>query len=143
MEYSAEDGTRKQPIMVHRALLGSLERFFGVLIEHYAGNFPVWLAPEQVRVLPVTDDSAGYADKVLAGLKGAGLRAQIDKSGEKVGKKIRDAESMKVPFMVVVGKLEADAGQVALRRHKVGDLGKFSLQQAIDTIKEEETQKKI
>jgi threonyl-tRNA synthetase len=143
LEYSAEDGTRKQPIMVHRALLGSLERFFGILIEHYAGNFPVWLAPEQIRVLPVTDDAAPYAENVLAAFKGAGLRAQIDTSSEKIGKKIRGAESMKVPYMAVVGKVEAAAGQVALRRHKAGDLGKFGIQQAIEMIKEEEAQKRI
>ncbi|OGC90823.1 MAG: threonine--tRNA ligase [candidate division Zixibacteria bacterium RBG_16_53_22] len=143
IEYSAEDGTRARPIMIHRALLGSMERFFGILIEHYAGNFPVWLAPEQIRVLPVTDEAAPYAEKVLAALKGAGLRAQIDISNEKIGKKIRDAESLKVPYMAVVGKIEAAAGQVALRRHRAGDIGKYSLDQAIEMLKGLEAQKKI
>jgi threonyl-tRNA synthetase len=143
IEYSAEDGTRQRPIMIHRALLGSMERFFGILIEHYAGNFPVWMAPEQVRVLTVTDGANLYAERILAALKDSGIRAQIDDSSEKIGKKIRNAESMKVPYMAVVGKMEADAGQIALRRHKVGDLGKFSIEQAIEKIKSEAIQKKI
>jgi threonyl-tRNA synthetase len=141
--YTAEDGSRKQPIMIHRALLGALERFFGILIEHYAGNFPVWLAPEQIRVLSVTDGAIDYAEKVLAALKEAGLRARIDTSSEKIGKKIRDAENLKVPFMAVVGKAEAESGRVALRRHKVGDLGGHTLEQTIELIKAEEAQKKI
>jgi threonyl-tRNA synthetase len=123
--------------------LGALERFFGILIEHYAGNFPVWLAPEQIRVLSVTDGAIDYAEKVLAALKEAGLRARIDTSSEKIGKKIRDAENLKVPFMAVVGKAEAESGRVALRRHKVGDLGGHTLEQTIELIKAEEAQKKI
>jgi len=142
MEYSAEDGTRQRPIMIHRALLGSMERFFGILIEHYAGNFPVWLSPEQIRILTVTDEAIPYGEQVLTAFKEAGLRGRIDTSSEKIGKKIRDAESMKTPFMAVIGKMEAEAGQVALRRHKVGDLGKFSLQQAIELLRNEEIQKK-
>jgi len=143
IEYSAGDGTRARPIMIHRALLGSMERFFGILIEHYAGNFPVWLAPEQIRVLPVTDEAVPYAENVLARLKGAGLRAHIDISNEKIGKKIRGAESLKVPYMAIVGKIEAEAGQVALRKHRAGDIGKYSLEEAIEMLKSEESQKKI
>jgi threonyl-tRNA synthetase len=143
IEYSAEDGGRQRPIMIHRALLGSLERFFGILIEHYAGNFPVWLAPEQVRVLSVTDEANDYARKVFGMLKEAGLRAQLDVSSEKIGKKIRTAESMKVPYMAVVGKVEAEAGQVALRKHKMGDLGKFSLDDMIELVKSQEKEKKL
>jgi threonyl-tRNA synthetase len=119
-----------------------MERFFGILIEHYAGNFPVWLSPEQIRILTVTDEAIPYGEQVLTAFKEAGLRGRIDTSSEKIGKKIRDAESMKTPFMAVIGKMEAEAGQVALRRHKVGDLGKFSLQQAIELLRNEEIQKK-
>jgi threonyl-tRNA synthetase len=142
LEFSAEDGSRQRPIMIHRALLGSLERFFGILIEHYAGNFPVWLAPEQIRVLPVTDEWIEYGEKVLGKLRESGLRVQMDRSSEKIGKKIRNAESMKIPYMAVVGKVEAEAGQIALRKHRAGDLGKFSLEKAIEMIKLEENQRK-
>jgi threonyl-tRNA synthetase len=113
------------------------------LIEHYAGNFPVWLAPEQIRILPVTDDAGPYAESVLEAFRTAGIRAQMDSSSEKIGKKIRGAESMKVPYMAVVGKLEAESGQIALRRHKSGDIGKFGLQQTIEMIKDEVIQKKM
>jgi threonyl-tRNA synthetase len=143
VEYIAEDGSRKRPIMIHRALLGSMERFFGILIEQYAGNFPVWLAPEQIRVLPVTDDSNAYALEVLGRLKGAGIRAQIDSSSEKIGKKIRDAENMKVPYMAVIGKKEAESGQVALRKHKVGDIGLIQIDKFIAKLKEEESERKL
>ncbi len=143
MEFIAEDGTRKQPIMIHRALLGSLERFFGILIEQYAGNFPVWLAPEQIRVLPVTDESIAYAEQVLAKLEAAGLRAQLDSSSEKIGKKIRNAESMKVPYMAVVGKKEAESGQVALRKHKIGDLGLVPIEKAVEMLTAESRERKL
>lgn len=116
MEYVAADGTRKQPLMLHRALLGSLERFFGILTEHYAGAFPVWLAPLQARVLTITSEAEGYGAKVLERLKAAGLRAELDASGEKINAKVRQAQVDKVPYSLVVGKKEAESGQVALRR---------------------------
>jgi len=143
MEYIAEDGSRKRPIMIHRALLGSLERFFGILIEHYAGNFPVWLAPEQIRILPVSEHSADFAGKILAAFKGAGIRAGIDLTGEKIGKKIREAENLKVPYMAVVGKIEAEANEVSLRKHRIGDLGKYSIEKAIELIRSENDSKTI
>jgi threonyl-tRNA synthetase len=143
MEYSAEDGTRQRPFMIHRALLGSIERFFGVLIEQYAGNFPVWLAPEQIRILPVTDEWNVYASEVHAKFQGAGLRASLDSSSEKIGKKIRNAESMKIPYMAVVGKAEAETGDLALRKHKVGDLGKLSVATVIERLKAEENRKAL
>ncbi len=143
VEYSAEDGTRQRPFMIHRALLGSMERFFGVLIEQYAGNFPVWLAPEQIRILPVTDDWNAYANEVYSKLQGAGLRAGLDDSSEKIGKKIRNAESMKIPYMAVVGKAEAETGELALRKHKVGDLGKLPVAAVIERLKAEENQKAL
>ncbi len=141
MEYSAEDGSRQRPFMIHRALLGSLERFFGILIEQYAGNFPVWLAPEQIRVLPVTDDSSAYAREVVQQFRQAGLRAGFDESSEKIGKKIRNAENLKIPYMAVLGKIEAETGEVALRRHRVGDLGKLPLSAVIERLKDEENRK--
>jgi threonyl-tRNA synthetase len=116
LEYVASDGTRKRPIMLHRALLGSLERFFGILVEHYAGAFPVWLAPVQARVLTITSDAADYAKQVLEKLEAAGLRVELDDSGEKINAKVRQAQVDKVPYSLVVGKKEAESGQVALRR---------------------------
>ncbi len=143
IEYIAEDGSRKQPIMIHRALLGSMERFFGVLIEQYAGNFPVWLAPEQIRILPISDQWTRFAEEVAKRFWEAGLRVEVDSSSEKIGKKIRDAENMKTPYMAVVGKIEADDNGVSLRKHKVGDMGKYSIDDAIKMLKSEESSKKI
>jgi threonyl-tRNA synthetase len=143
IEYIAEDGSRKQPIMIHRALLGSMERFFGILIENYAGNFPVWLAPEQIRILAVTDEWKTYAESVRDKFIAAGLRAGIDISSEKIGKKIRDAESLKIPYMAVIGKNEAESGEISMRKHKIGDMGKMTLDNGIELLLTEQRQKKI
>ena len=116
--------------MIHRALLGSIERFFGVLIEHYAGNFPLWLAPCQVRVLPITDDLNEYAAGVVERLKARDIRAELDIRSEKVGAKIRDAELLKVPYMFIVGKREVEADSVSVRKHTVGDIGVKSVEEA-------------
>jgi threonyl-tRNA synthetase len=116
MEYTAADGTRKQPVMLHRALLGSLERFFGILVEHYAGAFPAWLAPLQARVLTITGDADAYAEQVVAKLRAAGLRAEADTSSDKINAKVRQGQVDKIPYSLVVGKKEAESGQVALRR---------------------------
>jgi threonyl-tRNA synthetase len=113
--------------MVHRALLGSLERFFGILVEHYNGAFPVWLAPEQARVLPLTENQMGYAETVLKSLLDAGARATIDRKSEKVGAKIRRAQVEKVPYMLVAGPREAEAGTVAVRSRSEGDRGAMSV----------------
>jgi len=123
LEYVGEDGARHQPVMVHRALWGSVERFFGVLIEHYAGAFPLWLAPVQVAVLPVSGKFSEYAKQVTAELAAAGLRAQLDDRNEKLQAKIRDAEMQKIPYMAVVGGKEAEAQTVSVRHHGKGDLG--------------------
>ncbi len=123
MEYIAEDGKAHQPLMVHRALFGSVERFFGILIEHYAGAFPLWLAPVQAVVLPITDRTLDYARDVAKQLTGAGLRVEVDDRKEKVNFKIREAQLQKVPYMLVVGDREAEAGQVAVRNRKHGDQG--------------------
>ncbi len=134
LEYIAEDGKKHRPLMVHRALFGSVERFFGILIEHYAGAFPVWLAPVQATLLPITDRQAEYAHQVAEKLKTAGVRATVDDRSEKVNLKIRDAQMQKVPYMLVVGGREADAGQVAVRHRKRGDLGPTSVEEFTRTI---------
>jgi len=109
-------------VMIHRAIMGSLERFIGILIEHYAGQFPMWLAPEQVRVLPVTDGEAAYAERLLADLRRAGLRATVDLRNEKLGWRIRAAQLERVPVMLVAGRREVENGQVAVRT-RAGDVG--------------------
>jgi threonyl-tRNA synthetase len=123
LEYVGEDGNRHRPLMVHRALWGSVERFFGILIEHYAGAFPLWLAPVQVAVLPVSGKFADYAKEVAAELTAAGFRAYLDDRNEKLQAKIRDSEMQKIPYMTVVGGKEAEAHTVSVRHHGKGDLG--------------------
>ncbi|HTS46319.1 MAG TPA: threonine--tRNA ligase [Bryobacteraceae bacterium] len=123
LEYIAEDGKKHQPLMVHRALFGSVERFFGILIEHYAGAFPVWLAPVQAIVLPITDRHVEYAHKVADRLKQAGIRVELDDRKEKVNLKIREAQLQKIPYMLVVGDREAQNDSVSVRNRKHGDLG--------------------
>ena len=115
LEYVSEDGSRKQPLMVHRALYGSIERFFGVLIEHYAGAFPVWLAPVQAVMIPIAERHAEYANNVAAQLKEAGVRVHVDARNEKMNAKIREHAMQKVPFLLVVGDKEAEAGKVNVR----------------------------
>src|SRR6202522_1186597 len=123
LEYVADDGKKHQPLIVHRALYGSIERFFGILIEHYAGAFPVWLAPVQAIVLPITDRQTEYAGEVAAKLKDAGLRVELDDRKEKVNLKIREAQLQKVPYMLVVGDREAQDGTVSVRNRKHADQG--------------------
>lgn len=123
LEYIGEDNKPHRPVMVHRALFGSIERFFGVLIEHYAGAFPLWLAPVQVAVLPITDRINEYAESVARELREAGLRVEVNLRSEKVGAKIRDAQLQKVPFMLVLGDREMEQGNVAVRERVAGDLG--------------------
>jgi threonyl-tRNA synthetase len=127
LEYIGEDNRPHRPVMVHRALFGSIERFFGVLIEHYAGAFPLWLAPVQVVVLPITDRINDYAQQVATELRNAGLRAETNLRSEKIGAKIRDAQLQKVPFMLVLGDREMEQGVVAVRERTKGDIGVMSL----------------
>jgi threonyl-tRNA synthetase len=135
LEYIAEDGKAHQPLMVHRALYGSVERFFGTLLEHYAGAFPVWLAPVQAVVLPITDRHVDYGRQVTGQLKAAGLRAELDARGEKVNLKIREAQMQKVPYMLVVGDREAQNGTVSVRNRKHGDQGAKPVDQFLAEIK--------
>lgn len=136
ISYIAQDGERHQPIMIHRALLGSLERFFGVLIEHYAGAFPLWLAPVQVNVIPITDNQHEYARKVHEQLIHHGIRSYLDDRNEKVGYKIREAEMQKISFMLVIGQKEVEADNVSVRKQHEGDLGSMSLDSFIEIVKE-------
>jgi threonyl-tRNA synthetase len=123
LTYIGEDGREHRPYMIHRALLGSMERFFGVLIEHYAGLFPLWLAPVQVLVIPVSEQNLDYAASVQEELEAAGVRVEVMAKNEKIGAKIRDAEMAKVPYMLVVGKRDAEAQTVSVRAHGGRDLG--------------------
>lgn len=141
LEYVAADGTRQRPIMIHRAIFGSLERFFGIMTENYAGDFPFWLAPEQIRLLPVTDEVRPYAANVLAQLQAAGLRATVDTSGERLGKLIRNGEQMKIPLLAVIGAKEAEAGLVSLRSRRTGDLGTVSVQTLLESSARAERQR--
>ncbi|MBL7115224.1 MAG: threonine--tRNA ligase [Kiritimatiellae bacterium] len=134
LTYVGSDGKEQRPYMVHRALLGSLERFFGILIEHYAGAFPLWLAPEQVRVLPVTDNQNTYADKVYAMLKEAGFRPGVDSRSERVGAKIRLAQTEKIPYMLIVGPKEVEEGTVSVRARIGGDQGAMRIEDLLSRL---------
>ena len=134
-EYVAEDGTKKRHIMIHRVCFGSIERFIGILIEHFAGKFPVWLAPVQVKVIPVSEKSMEYAQGVYDQLKAAGIRTELDRKDEKVGYKIRQAQLEKVPFMLVLGEKEAAEGKITVRSRDKGDLGVADLSTFIADVK--------
>jgi threonyl-tRNA synthetase len=138
LNYVDSDGHYHRPIMIHRALLGSLERFFGVLIEHYGGAFPLWLSPVQIKVMPITDEQNAFAAEVENRLKQEGFRVELDERNEKIGYKIREAESQKIPYMFVVGKKEVKAKNVSVRRHREGDLGCFDLDHITKKLREEE-----
>lgn len=137
MHFIGADGQKHRPYMVHRALLGSLERFFGVLIEHYAGDFPVWLAPVQASIVTITGDQSGYAAGIRDSLLQKGVRAELDDRNEKLGLKIREAELQKIPYMLVVGAKEMAANMVAVRSRKKGDLGKMPAEKFVEMILEE------
>ncbi|MBI5464376.1 MAG: threonine--tRNA ligase [Ignavibacteriales bacterium] len=143
LEYVGSDGQKHRPVIIHRAPFGSLERFVGILIEHFAGEFPLWLSPVQVAVLPITDAFAGYGQEVIAKLKSNGIRVELDDRNEKIGYKIREWETKKVPFMLVVGEKEQAAGTVAVRQHKKGDQGAVSLHEFVQRIVETITQKSL
>ncbi|MGK7913687.1 MAG: His/Gly/Thr/Pro-type tRNA ligase C-terminal domain-containing protein, partial [Synechococcus sp.] len=127
LEYVAVDGIRKRPVMIHRAPFGSLERLVGILIEQYAGDFPFWLAPEQVRILPVSDQFSEYADTVRQALAEADIRVMVDNASDRLGKKIRNAEKAKIPYMLVVGADEQENQTAAVRSRKGGDAGSLAI----------------
>ena len=142
LEYTNQHNEQETPLIIHRAPLGTHERFIGFLLEHYAGKFPLWLAPQQVKILPISDKFMPYAENVLNKLKNADIRAEIDERTEKIGKKIRDTELAKVPYMLVIGEKEMNEEMVSVRRQGKGDLGSQSLQDFIDMIKEEVSSKR-
>lgn len=131
LSYMADDGSRQRPIMIHRAIFGSLERFFGVLVENYAGDFPLWLSPTQVRLLPVSDAQRDYADQVAQELRQQGFRIEVDTSGDRLGKQIRTAEMEKIPVVAVIGKREVESGMLSVRTRKEGELGTLSVAELV------------
>lgn len=133
-EYIGADGEKHRPIMIHRVVFGSIERFIGILIEHYAGKFPLWLAPVQVKVLPISDKFRGYAKEVEAKLLEAGLRCEVDTRDEKIGYKIRQAQLEKIPYMVIVGEKEMEAGNLSVRNREEGDLGSMSVEEFLGKL---------
>lgn len=137
LEYTGADGEKHRPVMIHRVAFGSVERFIGILIEHFAGAFPTWLSPVQVKVLPISDKYMEYGQKVLAALDAAGIRAEIDTRAEKIGYKIREAQMNKIPYMLVVGAKEEEAGLVSVRSRFAGDEGQKSIDEFVAAIKEE------
>ena len=134
LEYVSADGTRERPIMVHRAIFGSVERFFGILIENCAGDFPLWLAPTQLKLLPVTDAVQDYCAEVAKKAAKAGIRVEVDRGNERLAKQIRNAEQGRIPIMAVVGMKEMETGTLAVRSRKEGDLGSFTVDSLIDVL---------
>ena len=134
LTYIGADGREHRPVMLHRTILGSLERFFGILIENFAGAFPYWIAPVQVKILPVSGDFVAYAKKVAGELRSSGVRVEVDERDEKLGKKIRDAQTQKIPYMAVVGEKEVESEGVAPRERTRGDLGSMSLARFKETL---------
>jgi threonyl-tRNA synthetase len=143
LEFVGEDGARHEPLMVHRALLGSVERFFGILIEHYAGAFPLWLAPVQVEICPVSEKVQDYARHIYQTLKGHGIRVHLDERNEKLPAKIRDAQMQKIPYMLVLGPKEAEAGTVSVRHRTKGDLGPRPIADLVTALQDEISTRKI
>jgi threonyl-tRNA synthetase len=133
LTYTGADNAEHRPVMIHRALMGSFERFIGMLIEHYAGEFPVWLAPIQAIVLPVSDRHVDYAREIKAEL--SDFRVEIDERTESIGRKIREAELRKIPFMFIVGDREAEQRTVSVRRHREGDQGALALDEVAETLR--------
>ena len=134
LSYIGSDGQPHRPVIIHRAPFGSMERFIGVLIEHTAGNFPLWLSPTQVAVLPITEDVHEYAHSIHQMLVDNTIRAELDLRSEKIGKKIREAEVGKIPYMVIIGQKEAESREVSLRRHRKGDQGNLTIQELISKL---------
>ncbi len=143
LEYQGADGEKHRPIMIHRVAFGSIERFIGILIEHFAGAFPTWLAPVQVKVLPISDKFAQYGDSVRKQLEEAGIRVEFDTRSEKIGYKIREAQMQKIPYMLIVGQKEQEEGLVAVRSRAAGDEGQKMLDAFIEEIKEEVKNKAV
>ena len=142
LQYTTQDNNTDTPLIIHRAPLGTHERFIGFLLEHYAGKLPLWLSPVQVKLLPISDKFMGYAQTVLDKLKKADIRAEVDDRNEKIGKKIRDTELARVPYMFVVGEKEMNENKVAVRRQGKGDLGAKSVDEILNELVEEIKERK-
>ncbi len=143
LTYVGSDNEKHRPVIIHRAPFGSMERFTSILIEHFAGNFPLWLSPEQVRILPISDDQNDYAKKCVNAFKKIGVRVTLDDRSEQIGGKIRDAETDKVPYMLIVGAKEQEAGTVSVRRHRKGDIGTFKFSDFLSTVENEIEKKSL
>jgi threonyl-tRNA synthetase len=141
LSYIGPDGEKHRPVMIHRTAFGSVERFIGILIEHYAGAFPTWLAPVQVKIMNITDNQSGYAKEIRSKLRAAGIRAEEDLRNEKIGYKIREAQMQKIPYMLVIGDKEMNEGLVAVRSRKEGDIGTMQLDEFLAKVKEENDKK--
>ena len=137
LTYIGEDGEKHRPVMLHRVVFGSIERFIGILIEHYAGAFPTWLAPVQVKLLPIADNHKQYAEKLKSELEKNGIRVELDDRQEKIGYKIREAQLQKIPYMLVLGDKEVEANAVGVRSRKDGDIGQMKLQDFIEKVQKE------
>jgi threonyl-tRNA synthetase len=137
LEYTGSDGQKHRPVVIHRAPFGSLERFIGILIEHYAGEFPLWLTPVQAVVIPVSQNYLSYADKIFKDLKKNNIRVEFDQRNEKIGYKIREWETQKIPYMLILGEKEETAGNISVRQHKKGDLGSFTFEDFLAKLTEE------
>jgi threonyl-tRNA synthetase len=143
LTYTTEENEKATPVMIHRAILGSYERFMAVLIEHFGGDFPLWLAPEQVRVLPISDDQKEYANEVHEQLKDSGLRAAIDASDETLGKKIRNLNQKKVPYFIVIGDDEVESGTVTLEDRTDGTVGMMNVDEVCEALQKEITNQQV
>jgi len=141
LTYVDQDGTAKHPVMLHRAIIGSAERMMMILIEHYGGAFPTWLAPVQVKVLPISEKVIEYAQKVTAEIKKSGVRVELNGEADSLGKKIRNAEAEKIPYMIIVGEKEAETGMVSVRQRGQKDLGQSSVEEFVAKLQEEDKNK--
>jgi threonyl-tRNA synthetase len=137
LEYIGQDNEKHRPVMIHRAPFGSFERFIAILTEHCAGNFPLWLAPKQIAILPISDKFLDYAENISKQLADLNFRTQLDSRAEKIGKKIRDAEMMKIPYMLVIGEKELESNQLSVRKHGKGDLGAYTIADFSKILQEE------
>ena len=137
LTYVGEDGEKHRPVMLHRTVLGSMDRFIGILTEHFAGAFPTWLAPVQVKMIPITEKQKDYAEEVAAKMKAQGVRVEVDARSEKMGYKIREGQMQKIPYLLIVGDKEMSSGQVAVRHRKAGDQGAVPVDEFIQNIVEE------
>ena len=135
LEYTDKDGLKKRPIMIHRTVIGSIQRFTGIIIEHFKGAFPFWLSPVQVAVLTINEKIADYAEKVFEELKKNDIRAELDLRNESISKKIREAELQKIPYLLIIGEREVAAGKISIRKRQEGDIGVKSLEEFIESVR--------